>query len=672
MAISSDVFCSLLALDAYNRGYNAGIKLAGNTLGDAKIIGDSEKGLLNQAIGPVGGVDKNFYALAYDMSGVSGWSGASTVISYRGTDDEDWDKNDSDNYLGWPIGLGNISPQTQTLVAFQFYLQVIGNADPQTASVELTGHSLGGGIAGMVAATFGRNATIFDNMAFENATNNIYSHAMGWSINLNPWLTETVYKGQPPWAPIIGSNISGYAVKGEILETNRVLSGFTPESIESESVGKLDDKQLHSQALLTTLLYGEKEISDKTWLTAREYFVRYLLDDNIALAAGAESISGRFNNEKSYASILATAIAYSAIDEGTRPFGDTGIRALYNDAGDLGTVLEDKNISGSLKGLAGALSQTLVQFAGQLANRKVTAAAPDGVLSLSGDQKVLTVDFADGLWKTGGAAPSEILGRKEIVNAAIIDAGAAPIHSGMSWLWNSDSSDIIDRVELATTNEALTTTLQNRTTASDKVSLFVAGEGNDDITGSRDDNMIFGGEGNDTLCGGAGDDLLAGGIGDDRLSGGAGRNFLDGGSAMVKTHFDVSMGGLDPLVLDLDGDGIELSGLSSISPQFDIDGDLYAERTGWVKPDDGFLVRDLNGNGVIDDLTEMFGNSTTGGLAMLGQLDRNGDGKVDATDDREDTNGNGVIYGDEAVIAVGDRFSGLRVWQDNQCLSARC
>jgi hypothetical protein len=32
-------------------------------------------------------------------------------------------------------------------------------------------------------------------------------------------------------------------------------------------------------------------------------------------------------------------------------------------------------------------------------------------------------------------------------------------------------------------------------------------------------------------------------------------------------------------------------------PAFDIDGDYYAARTAWLKPDDGILVRDLNGNG---------------------------------------------------------------------------
>ncbi len=48
----------------------------------------------------------------------------------------------------------------------------------------------------------------------------------------------------------------------------------------------------------------------------------------------------------------------------------------------------------------------------------------------------------------------------------------------------------------------------------------------------------------------------------------------------------------DPLILDLDGDGIELIALSGSSAHFDYGQDGFAERTGWVAPDDGILVID--------------------------------------------------------------------------------
>jgi hypothetical protein len=99
----------------------------------------------------------------------------------------------------------------------------------------------------------------------------------------------------------------------------------------------------------------------------------------------------------------------------------------------------------------------------------------------------------------------------------------------------------------------------------------------------------------------------------------------------------------DPLVLDLDGDGLELMARGSVSPLFDVDGDMFAEATGWVIRDDGLLAVDGNGNGQIDDVSELFGSQTASGFIELAAYDSNADGKVDASD---------------------AKFADLRVWQD--------
>ena len=65
----------------------------------------------------------------------------------------------------------------------------------------------------------------------------------------------------------------------------------------------------------------------------------------------------------------------------------------------------------------------------------------------------------------------------------------------------------------------------------------------------------------------------------------------------------------DPLVLDLDGDGLELVGASA-QVLFDHDANGIKTGTGWAKPDDALLVRDLNGNGLIDNGRELFGVDT--------------------------------------------------------------
>ena len=109
---------------------------------------------------------------------------------------------------------------------------------------------------------------------------------------------------------------------------------------------------------------------------------------------------------------------------------------------------------------------------------------------------------------------------------------------------------------------------------------------------------------------------------------------------------------VDPLSLDLDGDGIEtvkIEGLDSVL--FDHDADGIRTATGWIAADDGLLVLDRNGNGLIDSGRELFGDNTllkdgslaSSGFAALAEFDENQDGKIDAQD---------------AVYAQ------LRVWRD--------
>jgi len=91
-----------------------------------------------------------------------------------------------------------------------------------------------------------------------------------------------------------------------------------------------------------------------------------------------------------------------------------------------------------------------------------------------------------------------------------------------------------------------------------------------------------------------------------------------------------------PLVLDLDGDGVQIS-----SPRegilFDMDANGQRLRTAWPKGRDALLVLDRNGNGTIDDATELFGDVTghrhhEDGFAALAELDADGDGRIDRRD----------------------------------------
>ena len=122
---------------------------------------------------------------------------------------------------------------------------------------------------------------------------------------------------------------------------------------------------------------------------------------------------------------------------------------------------------------------------------------------------------------------------------------------------------------------------------------------------------------------------LAGKIYDDFKDGTLGE-IWDG----LLNQFLSAMNYASPLVLDLDGDGIELTSVNGATAFFDVNVDGFAEATGWVAADDGLLAYDINGNGIIDDGTELYGDQTghAHGFQALAQLDSNGDGIVDASD----------------------------------------
>lgn len=94
----------------------------------------------------------------------------------------------------------------------------------------------------------------------------------------------------------------------------------------------------------------------------------------------------------------------------------------------------------------------------------------------------------------------------------------------------------------------------------------------------------------------------------------------------------------DPIVLDLDGDGIELTNYDN-GARFDITGTGNLANTAFVTGGDGFLAIDRNGNGRIDDGTELFGdqNGAANGFEELRKLDSNGDGRINRFDEDFDT-----------------------------------
>lgn len=116
-----------------------------------------------------------------------------------------------------------------------------------------------------------------------------------------------------------------------------------------------------------------------------------------------------------------------------------------------------------------------------------------------------------------------------------------------------------------------------------------------------------------------------------------------------------------PLAIDLNANGIQtLSSNSNIA--FDFDSNKTPIQTGWLHPDDGFLVWDKNNDGVIDNGEELFGdrsllpNNTKAqdGFLALSYLDSNRNKLIDKGDNLwselkvwQDKNSDGITQKDE-------------------------
>jgi Ca2+-binding RTX toxin-like protein len=585
--MNNELFKAILAMDSYNRGYDEGIILPPsinpNNIGMAVVIKESDT-----QIGSTGR-DASFYAVAYkDNSG-------ETIISYRGTDNVGfWSDKGGDFWNGYGTGLGSPNSK-QALLAIDFYKSVAGATDPRLANISLTGHSLGGGLAGYVGALYGKSGTLFDNMAFEKAAStakeaaaNPVSYAeIQSSLFDDPATKEVAYTSaladayklqsdiygtSTPWATDIGL-LQTYYVQGELLSKNRFFQ-TTPKIMLDLGTGVnlgLVDRHSISTLVIRMFINNSGTID---WKASTQYFISSLYDNHVALAAGAKSITGTDNTAGHYASILRTAIAYSAIDEGTTVFGDTGIRAMYDDASDLGKVLSLSDVSSTVKDNAAAISDIFVQFAGQLAMGKIVklTASPalNGVLTLSEDKNTLAINFNKDLWsigKTDAGATDVMVGKNELL-ASFTSLKTADLWAAMKWLWNDKFGDVIDRIEFTTHEIKLNSIISNRTTELNKVGMFVASGLDDKITGSINNDFIYGGNGNDLLIGAAGRDLLAGGSGNDTLIGGAGNDVLIGNDGIDTADYSKF---IKPLIINLQADSKAGSFKGTVSDSINMD-----------------------------------------------------------------------------------------------------
>jgi len=85
----------------------------------------------------------------------------------------------------------------------------------------------------------------------------------------------------------------------------------------------------------------------------------------------------------------------------------------------------------------------------------------------------------------------------------------------------------------------------------------------------------------------------------------------------------------DPLAINFDGTAAELT---QSKFAFDLDADGREEQIAFVGAGSGFLALDHNGDGTINDGSELFGPTSGDGYAELARYDSHGNGWIDAAD----------------------------------------
>ena len=143
--------------------------------------------------------------------------------------------------------------------------------------------------------------------------------------------------------------------------------------------------------------------------------------------------------------------------------------------------------------------------------------------------------------------------------------------------------------------------------------------------------------------------------------------------AAVKVFKVVPCNVSDPLVLDLDRDGLELLPVHQ-GVNFDFWSSGSQNAVAWTASDDGLLALDRNSNGMIDNGSELFGNINgdhADGFSQLSELDRpefggNGDGWITEADAAfahlviwQDKNTDGVSAASEIHELAAFRITGL-------------
>ncbi|HTO63401.1 MAG TPA: calcium-binding protein [Bradyrhizobium sp.] len=508
---SSALINAVLAMDVYNRGVNPALVVSFSQIGDYDLVA-----------GSIVSTADSFQAATYQLAG----DPTTRILAFRGTDD----LADVPSWLG---GAGLTGWPTQFPDAEAYYA-----AWGTTAHVSLTGHSLGGGLAGYIAALYDKPAYTFDAMPFEFAAEVRYDQLHGfWGalasnpearysdihmVSVSGEILQYVRAAAPvveaPLAllqlgPIDGAIAVAHAATGIASEQDSVLDTGTDLGLSAVS--------LHSIALLAMLQWASDN-GYQDWKSAAAALMAPLENDAVASAVGIPGASASMGEASASAKMM-DMIAYSSVTDASG-YGNTAIAALFNAGNALGDVVHAADAASYLKATAvqTAVAGIAVEYAALLAQNHDEVAGTTagvvghehGILYDDAAAHLLVADLAPDLWlrsDTGSAA--DIVGLNALIDAVASADGedAVLIDAAIATLWGGQTSGL-HSLSAATTDAALSITAEILPGLSlSDGALLVAGNGTDALVGNGGNDLLIGGTGKDTLDSGAGNNIMVGG-----------------------------------------------------------------------------------------------------------------------------------------------------------------
>jgi hypothetical protein len=462
--------------------------------------------------------------------------GSEIVIAFRGFDD--FDPADAPDIYRAYAGL----PFEQIRDAQKFVDQVLA-ANPG-ASVTLTGHSLGGALAAIMAV---RNGLVAETFAGIESVGAAYKSMDGykydplgvtlWKIpaathNLDITLealrdyqdvTNHVVFGDiatyndrtVPLSNHIGvDSVYGTLIQYGILEDdsrfgryrNDLGDAFTsivPSEVIEAPYSASFATALHALGF-HALQIVFNDAMNALWVSLPRLAFQ-LTNDRLATAA-----DGSGSYRMTYDALDAIMLAHLDAPAAQATVAEAMVRDWQHvaAAGEQSTSLANADVNT-------ALIQLSIQFGAAQALGETAPGSTGGVVRVFADHVQAGLD-GSGFWSETLLPEGARLIRKyaDHVLGAAASLGGFQIAAAAYLL-----------SEAADGNDA---TIRSTTAAGD---IIFGGTGNDLLAGRERGDVMFGLGGADTITGGTGFDVLAGGTGSDRLAGGSGNDVLDGGRA---------------------------------------------------------------------------------------------------------------------------------------------